>query len=75
MRIAQTSEKSIEGIKRKWSDLVHGLFGLYFLDPVVKPRDDGLRFTGDFFIDTMKNVYEAVILNPQLGLKHFGLYY
>ena len=54
--------------------MVDGLLGSYFLDPVVKPRDDGLRFTGDFFIDTMKNVYKAVILNPQLGLIHFGLY-
>ena len=59
MRIARSSDKSArkmeknwkleltEKLNPKWIDFVNSLLGLYFLDPAVKPRDDGGQARGD----------------------------
>ena len=59
MRIAPSSDKNAQEMEKnwklelteklnpKWIDFVNSLLGLYFLDPTVKPRDDGGQARGD----------------------------
>ena len=58
MRIAPSSDKNAQEMEKnwklelteklnpKWIDLVNSLLGQLFLDPAVKPRDDGGQSMG-----------------------------